>query len=258
MYPAYTMDGLFSTYKHKIYRLALSISRNEKDAEDIVQDTFLRVSKSLKKFKGRSRVSTWIYRIAYNSALMHLRKKRRQFQALGRLRRYEEKSPPSRAWLRLADEQLLHKELTQRIEAALNHMPIHYRMPLLLHYREGMSLKDASSVLGLKINSLKTRLHRSHLALKSAISDYFNDKEAQGASRQCPLYTRFISRYLQGSLNEKTKRAFQKHISQCSSCTSFLTAYRKAIALTKSLECQDIPFELQQRIKSFFQSLRRE
>ena len=76
----YSIEAIFQEYKNKIYRLALSIAGNPKDAEDILQNAILKIIENLNKFRGNSKLSTWIYRIAYNEALMHLRNRRRQLR----------------------------------------------------------------------------------------------------------------------------------------------------------------------------------
>src|SRR3989338_5473834 len=78
-----TVGSIFNKYKDRIYRLALSITRNPSDAEDAAQNTFIKIIKNLKYFKNRSLLSTWIYRIAYNESLMLLRKRRLQFRLSG-------------------------------------------------------------------------------------------------------------------------------------------------------------------------------
>jgi len=73
-----TIEQIFTQYRSKVYGLALTLARNEKDAEDIVQNAFMKIMKNLDGFRGKSRLSTWIYRIVYNEALMQLRKRHRQ------------------------------------------------------------------------------------------------------------------------------------------------------------------------------------
>ncbi len=251
-----SVDTLFKQYKGKIYRLALSISRNERDAEDILQNTFLKIAKYIKRFRNQSSISTWIYRIAYNDALMLLRKRQRQFRLLGRLKKQKEKllSPMFVNWSRLPDEQLLDKEFKQRIDGAIKRIAIQYRMPLLLHTIDGLSLKDAALVLGLKQNSLKTRLHRAHMMIRDEISGYFKDRE-ESKDKKCSLLTGFVYEYAKGRLGRKRRIAFKRHIADCIRCNSFLSAYLKAIRITGALQCRDVPLELQQKIKSFLKKI---
>lgn len=254
MKPSMPIADIFNSYKDRIYRLAYGISRNQKDAEDIVQNTFLKIIKNIKKFRRESRPSTWIYRIAYNEALMILRKKYRKYGSYDD-RRYTEGASPSLFinWARLPDEQIIDKEFRDRLDSAIRHMPIKYRMPLLLCSVEGLSLKDTALILGLKINSLKTRVHRARLFVKSEISDYYKDKEEkeEKENKRCSIYMGFIYDYAEGDLLSDRQKAFKEHIKDCVNCNRFLDSYKTAIKITKSLECKDIPKELQKRIETF-------
>ncbi len=86
-----SVEEIFKEYKDKVYRLAISIVRNEKDAEDIMQNTFIKVMDNLKSFRNESHISTWIYKIAYNEALMYLRKRRSQFNLSNYIERQTKK-----------------------------------------------------------------------------------------------------------------------------------------------------------------------
>ncbi|MDD5730317.1 MAG: sigma-70 family RNA polymerase sigma factor [Candidatus Omnitrophica bacterium] len=255
MYNELGIEEIFKQYKSKVYRLALSITRNEKDAEDIVQNTFLKIAKNLSGFRNESSISTWIYKIAYNEALMSLRKRSSNFRLTGFLTHYAKKIPSGLfvSWPKLPDEQLLDQELRDRIDTAIKHIPIKYRMPLLLHRLENFSVKDAAVIMGLKENSLKTRLHRAYLLIKSEISDYQNDKLPGQLKhgRTCSILTGFVYDYASGRLNEKKQHSFNNHISDCPSCKTFLNSYRKAIRITGALQCQDISPQLQNKIKNF-------
>lgn len=250
-----SLESIFKKYKDKVYRLALSITRNPADAEDAAQNTFIKIIKNLKYFKNRSLLSTWIYRIAYNESLMLIRKRRLQYKLSGNITR-DLKTADSGLfvnWPKIPDSQLLDNELKERVGRAINHMPIKYRMPLLLDNVEELPIKDSARILGLKINSLKTRLHRAHLLIKTEISDYFKDKGIieERRPRRCGIWTGFIHKYAENSLGKRKRESFKKHIRDCRSCGVFLSSYQKAIALTKALVCQDLPLELKDRIESF-------
>lgn len=252
----FNIETIFTEYKNKVYRLALSISRNEKDAEDIMQNTFFKIIKNLKYFRSKSRLSTWIYKITYNEALMHLRKRRSQFKLSSSLKLSRDKGTSGLFvnWSKLPDEQLLDDELKERVDNAIRKMPIQYRMALLLDEIEDLPLKDSAKILGLKINSLKTRLHRARLFIKSDISGYFRDQEEeQGEKKQrrCGIWIGFVYNYAHGNLGKRKSKAFRGHIKDCPNCNSFLDTYLKAIDITRALQCQDLPDELKKRIEKF-------
>ncbi|MDD4938955.1 MAG: sigma-70 family RNA polymerase sigma factor [Candidatus Omnitrophica bacterium] len=252
----FDIGEIFNAYNNKVYRLALSITRNEKDAEDVMQNTFFKILKNLKYFRRKSQLSTWIYKIAYNEALMNLRKRKSQFKLSGSLKLSSEKGTSGLFvnWAKLPDEYLLDEELKERIQNAIKRMPIRYRMALLLCNVEGIALKESAVILGLKINSLKTRLHRARLLLKSSIAGYLRDREEEkgpAMPRRCGIWTGFVYNYARGNLNPKRSDAFGRHIKSCVSCNSFLNSYRKAIDITGAVQCHDLPDELKERVESF-------
>lgn len=252
----FNIGEIFNAYNNKVYRLALSITRNEKDAEDVTQNTFFKVLKNLDSFRRGSQLSTWIYKIAYNEALMNLRRRKSQSRLSTNLMRSREKGVSGLFvnWSKLPDEYLLDEELKERVDGAIRQMPIQYRMALLLHGVEGVPIKETARILGLKTDSLKTRLHRARLLIKSDISDYFRDKEEaqeEAGPKRCVTWTGFIYNYIYGNLGKRRARSFKSHIKDCRSCNAFLGAYQKAIDITHALQCQDLPGELKERIESF-------
>jgi RNA polymerase sigma-70 factor, ECF subfamily len=247
---------ILKDYQHKIYWLALSITRNEKDAEDVLQNALIKILRKLPGFKQRSKLSTWIYRIAYNESLMYLRKKRRLYNSANALRDYTQRLPAggfSVNWSRLPDEELVNKELRERIDTALNNLPIQYRMPLLLHRLEGFSLAQSSQVLGLKPSTVKTRLHRAYLMVKDSLNRYFKDLPATELPQEqaCGIWTHFLFDYAHQNLTPGRQDSFTSHIQDCPRCNRFLDSYQQAIRITGALDCRDLPLELKAKIKSF-------
>ncbi|MEW6100766.1 MAG: sigma-70 family RNA polymerase sigma factor [Candidatus Omnitrophota bacterium] len=249
-----TTEEIFTKYRNKVYRLALSITRNENDAKDVMQNAFLKIIKNLSFFRNKSQLSTWIYKIAYNESLMLLRKRKAE-QRLSRSlnRKTRVSSGLFVNWAKLPDEQLLNEELKERVDLAIRQMPIKYRLALLLDNVEGLALKESAKVLGLKLNSLKTRLHRARLLIKDDMVRYFKDKEAgpqEKKARKCGIWMGFIYKYADGIAGPLGKN-FKRHISGCHSCNAFLNSYLKAVQVTHALECRDIPVELTREIEDF-------
>ena len=247
--------SIFRQHRDKVYRLALTITRNEKDAEDVLQNSFIKIIKNLQYFRNQSKLSTWIYRIAYNEALMYLRKKRNQARLAGSLKQAAQKLTADLFvnWHRLPDKSLLDAELKQRIDRALKAMPIKYRMPLLLANVERLPLKDSAAVMGLKLNSLKTRLHRANLLVKKDLTAYFQDKEQREVKedKKCGAWTGFFYDYAHGLMDNRRSQLFKEHIRDCPGCNGFLDTYGQAIKVTGALACHDLPQELKKRIETF-------
>ena len=257
----YPVEATINEYSKRIYWLALGISRNKSDAEDILQNTLIKIIRKLHTFRNRSQLSTWIYRVAYNESLMYLRKKKRLFNSSSAYKDYNERLPEgfTVAWSSMPDRELLDNELRGRIDAAFKDLPISYRMPLLLHRTEKLSLAEVSRILGIKPGTVKTRLHRAYLMVKDEIDAYLKDKsqtEHKDAPR-CPFWTGFVYDYAQGKLRPGKKTSFKRHIKNCQGCNAFLDSYQQAIRVTGALECRDIPPELKEKVDTFFRRSRK-
>ncbi|MFZ5801305.1 MAG: sigma-70 family RNA polymerase sigma factor [Candidatus Omnitrophota bacterium] len=254
----YTRENLrqiFESYRLKIYNLALRMARKREDAEDILQNTFLKVIKNIKYFRNESALSTWIYRIAINEAKMKWRKDK----SLGRLVKLEKEDLTNRPQP-LADKQLEREELKNVVEAAIKNLPLKYRLTVLLRDYEQMHYAEIARILNINLPTLKTRLHRSRIFLRQGLESYFQDQtipafnprlKASLGKTQCVLATRFLERFMSEDLPAKQRRSFKQHISDCRSCRKFTQAFQKAVSLTKSLQCEDIPPALAQKILSF-------
>jgi len=177
---------LVGRYESKVYSLALKMVRNPEDAEDVLQDTFLRAYRGIKSFQGASTFSTWIYRITANSALMRLRKK--QLPTVSVEDADERETPLNIAdWSPGPSEQLLSQELQQVMEEAIAELPAEFRQVFVLRDMEELSNAEVAEILDLSVAAVKSRLHRARLRVRNRLAGYFSDnakpKRAMGAQR---------------------------------------------------------------------------
>ena len=169
---------LVGRYESKVYSLALRMLRNPEDAEDVLQDTFLRAYRGIKAFQGNSTFSTWIYRIAANSALMRLRKK--QLPTVSIEDADERETPVSIVdWKPGPVEQLLTKETLQAMDEAIEALPPEFRQVFILRDVEELSNAEVADILDLSVAAVKSRLHRARLKVRNRLAAYFNDSSAQ-------------------------------------------------------------------------------
>lgn len=173
-------EALVARYRDRIYRLALSMTKSESEAEEVVQDAFLNVFRNLDSFKGASSPSTWIYRIATNSALMRMRTRRRKpllsIEELQPARPARRSIWPSGSWGRQPETAALDRELRGQISAAIAKLPDKYRIVLLLRDVEGLSNAEVAQMIGVTVPTVKARLHRSRLYVRNELEGYFGDK----------------------------------------------------------------------------------
>lgn len=147
---------LLDKYSRPIHSLILKVVRNQEDAEELAQDTFMKVFKSLNSFKGDCSFSTWIYRIAYNTAISSVRKKRQEFLTIEEtaLDNVSEEEVANLFGLTDSTEQV------RRLEIALGQLPPDERALILLFYWKEKTIEDIVSITGLTTSNVKVKLHR--------------------------------------------------------------------------------------------------
>jgi RNA polymerase sigma-70 factor (ECF subfamily) len=167
---------MVEAYSGQIYRLALKMLQNPQDAEDILQDTFLKAYKALPAFEGRSSLSTWLYRIATNEALMFLRKKQVPQDSVDEPVETEEGDERPREiidWCCLPEQELMSEEARSHLETSVEALPKSLRVVFLLRDIEGLSTRETAEVLEISELAVKTRLSRARFRLRELLSSYY-------------------------------------------------------------------------------------
>lgn len=171
---------LVERYESKVYSLALKMLRNPEDAEDVLQDTFLRAYRGIKSFKGNSTFSTWVYRITANSALMRLRKK--QLPTVSIDDADEREAPINIAdWAPGPAEQLLSQETQRAMNEAIEALPAEFRQVFVLRDIEELSNSEVADILDLSVAAVKSRLHRARLKVRNRLASYFGESKSRRA-----------------------------------------------------------------------------
>ena len=173
---------LVQRHQDKVYALAHHLLRDAVEAEEVVQETFLAALEKLAGFRGDAAFTTWLHRVAANTALMRLRRRRRapdgpaeqpmeellpRFDTAGRI-----EAPPHHDWSKRADEQLADREVRLAIERAVENLPEDYRIVFLLRDVEGLSSEEMAELLGISVAAVKSRLHRARLVLREKLESY--------------------------------------------------------------------------------------
>lgn len=169
---------LVEAYSDAIYRLALKMLNNPQDAEDVLQETFFKAYRALPNFDGRSSISTWLYRIATNEALMVLRKHKNVLISIDEPADSEEETQEPLQivdWCCLPEGELLTAEGRTYLEKAIQKLPHTLRVVFLLRDIEGLSTEETSQVVDISVPAVKTRLSRARLRLREELSTYYGD-----------------------------------------------------------------------------------
>ena len=171
---ASAVADLSAVYGARIHQLAFRYMKNWEDAEEVTQDVLVKVFRKIDAFRGDAALSSWIYRITFNTAMSRLR--------TGRTGRAAEQRRPDSAeaslasepadWSTLADDHVLRREMREQLISALTTLPEVYRTPVVLRDIQGLSTEEASEILHVKPQTLKSRLHRGRLILREALSQF--------------------------------------------------------------------------------------
>lgn len=170
---------LVEAYSGVIYRLAIKMLENSQDAEDVLQETFIKAYRNLPRFDGRSSLSTWLYRIATNEALMLIRRRKHQTISIDEpLETDEQDQMPLQFtdWCCLPEEELMSTEAREYMDQAIDDLPYSLRVVFLLRDIEGLSTHETADVLELSEAAVKTRLSRARLRLREMLSEYYRDR----------------------------------------------------------------------------------
>lgn len=176
---AVSFSLLLRRYEGKIFRLAMNITQNREDAEDVLQEAFLKAYEHLDQFQGNSRFYTWIVRIAVNQALMKLRK-RRSDRAVSLDEQIDTGEDTVvreiAAWDPDPEEQYSREELHQILETAVDDLAPIYRTVFTLRDVDGLSTEETAEVLDLTVPAVKSRLLRARLQLRDKLTRFFKRK----------------------------------------------------------------------------------
>jgi RNA polymerase sigma-70 factor (ECF subfamily) len=171
---------LAERYGPRIYQLALRQMKNPEDAEEVTQDVLLKVYRKIEAFRGDSALSSWIYRITFNTAMSRLRTSKLERAAQHRERTRDDQDGGRQTtvqpadWSHMPDEELLRAQLRRAVMTAIQDLPEIYRAPVVLRDIEGLTTEEASTRLHVKDQTLKSRLHRGRLLLRERLQAFTN------------------------------------------------------------------------------------
>jgi len=178
-----SLSEIVNAYSPNIYSLSLKFMRNKHDAEDVLQETFLKMLNSIPKFEGRSTLYSWLYRIATNTALEKLRKKYpEQFEIELDTVDYHEHSGRKSFELPYFDEKDLdNSDLKIELNSAIKKLNAKLRIVFILRDIEGNSVKETAKILNLSEANVKVRLMRARMFLKENLEDYYKQRNDNAA-----------------------------------------------------------------------------
>jgi len=174
-------EELVNRYETKIFRLGMNITQNREDAEDVMQDAFLKSYQNLNRFQGDSRFYTWLVRIAINEALMKLRKRRPNQFSLDEpvAGEGEPVFHELKDWGPSPEQRFAQTELNEILSRVIGELEPIYRVVFLLRDVEEISTEETAQILGISVAAVKSRLLRARLQLREKLDKYFRGSQSQ-------------------------------------------------------------------------------
>jgi RNA polymerase sigma-70 factor, ECF subfamily len=178
-------ERLVTTYQSRAYRLAVGITANAEDAEEVVQDAFSSAIRHIDTFRGESAFGSWFYRIVANAALRKARRQRRRIHVAldDVLPEFDGDGRHAAAvvdWSAAVDDPSRHIEIRLAVRSALDELPPHYRAALIMHDVENLSCSEIAEMLPIAIAGVKTRLHRARLFIRKRLAESLSGRSSPG------------------------------------------------------------------------------
>jgi RNA polymerase sigma-70 factor (ECF subfamily) len=171
-------EALVAAYGDRVYRLAMRITGNASDAEEVVQDALWTASRKIDTFRGVAAFGSWVYRITANTAYEKLRRRRSRRNEVS----WEDLAPTfdekgqhvevAVDWSRRLKDPAIETELKSVLSAAIDELPTDHRTAFVLHDVEGLSNPEIAQTLRLNLGTVKSRVHRARLFLRRRLGDY--------------------------------------------------------------------------------------
>ena len=190
--------AIIKTHNQRLYRIARGVVRNDAEAEDIVQEAYMRAFASLGAFRGEASLSTWLSRIVINEALGRLRKRRRIVAMPGNPEAQIIRFPLNQNDLNTGDDPertMAQRQILALVERATDSLPDIYRMVFVARVIEGLSMEETADLLGVRPETVKTRLHRARSLLRKALDDEIGPVPLDAfpfAGRRCERLTKAV------------------------------------------------------------------
>ena len=241
------MEEALALLQNTVFSFSMKVCGQRQDAEDTMQEVLLKSVPNLPKFDNPKALMVWLYKVAKNRCLMSRRKSKFAPKEASSL---EELMPDRRELQKLSgnpdgtpETSLLRRENAKRLREAVQKLPAEYRLILVLHDMEELSDADVAEITGLRLGTIRVRLHRARLFVRKELAKqdqhrdapsngktcWGNAASAQPRQRRCKEMFAELSNYLDDELDDSLCEELEKHMDGCEPCKAFLSSLEKSI-----------------------------
>jgi RNA polymerase sigma-70 factor (ECF subfamily) len=237
------LDALLARHERRIYDFGLRMCRHPADAEDVLQETLVSMARGVRDFRGASSLSTWLYAIARS----HCIKKRRRGRSVAAQATLEEDGRGRSLAERVAttapdpEESAEQREVRARVRAAIEELPPGQREVLVLRDVEGLTAPEVAQVLGIRVDAVKSRLHRARVAVRERLAPLVDAGTLPPRGEGCPDIAAMLSRSLEGDLTPERCAALQAHATSCARCRAVCDGLKAALVLCRTSGHAPVP-----------------
>jgi RNA polymerase sigma-70 factor (ECF subfamily) len=247
------LEALLLRYQAKVYGFGMRMCRDPEDAKDVLQDTLLAMARTVRDFRGASSISTWLYTIARSFCV----KKRRRGRSVSTVAASIDTDKQVAA-ARLAhpslgpEEQLEHREVEAVLARSIAELAPNYREVLVLRDIEGLSAPEVAEVLGITVDTVKSRLHRARLAVRDTLGPLLGVRRhasRHGPGQTCPDVMRLFSRHLEGEITADLCAEMERHLERCARCRDTCASLQRSLHICRTAPAPHVPEAVQQAIR---------
>jgi RNA polymerase sigma-70 factor (ECF subfamily) len=171
-------ESLMKRYRARVFRLAMRFTRDKDDSEEVLQEVFLTVYQKLGQFEGKSSFSTWLYRVAVNTALMRIRvRDKAEIVPIDDV--HDNLVQEDAETAEAPEDRLITEEALAEIERAMISMPLDFKTVIILRDIESFTNEETAEIMGLTVAAVKSRLHRARAYLRKRLEDLYNSTKGR-------------------------------------------------------------------------------
>jgi RNA polymerase sigma-70 factor (ECF subfamily) len=251
------LERLIERHEATVFRFGVQMCGDVEDARDVLQETLLAAARTAPEFRGDSSVSSWLYAIARSFCIKKRRRRKdapARVESLDALLDGEGASVPDER--RAPDEALHDRQIGAALREAIAALEPGQREVLLLRDVEGLTAPEVAEVTGLRVEAVKSRLHRARLAVRARLAPLLEPREELPAAGDCPDVLALLSRHLEGDVPPDVCTTMEAHLARCPRCRVACDSLKRAVALCRATPAPPVPSELRASIRKVVDDLR--
>jgi RNA polymerase sigma-70 factor, ECF subfamily len=253
------MEEWLQDHQAHVYRFGLQMCRDPDDASEVLQETLLAAARSLPNFRGESSITTWLYSIARSFCL-----KKRRTSKFAPTEQHSLDTDPLPEIANLSDathspeDQLAEKQREHVVQQAIAALKPSYREVLVLRDIEGLTASEVAEVVGIPVQSVKSRLHRARNQIRNAVQPWFQNQQQSkhpSFSEPCPDVLHLYSHHLEGDIGPELCEELARHLEQCAHCRAECDSLKATLRLCKNSAGKvEVPVSIQNSVKRAWQN----